>query len=120
MTEQPAIQIDSDISRAWSIPAPFYTDPGVLAQEKERVFARTWQVAGHCRQLAKPGDFFTMELFGEPLLLLRGAQGEFRGFFNVCRHRTGPPAEGCCPRKRFAWRYDCLVYVPDASVVRRS
>src|SRR3989442_6668255 len=100
MTEQPAIQIDSDISRAWSIPAPFYTDPGVFAQEKERVFARPWHVAGHCRQLAKPGDFFTMELLGEPLLLARGAQGELRGFFNVCRHRAGPPAEDCRSRKR--------------------
>src|SRR6266446_4788121 len=117
MTEQPAIQIDSDISRAWSIPAPFYTDPGVLAQEKERVFARTWQVAGHCRQLAKPGDFFTMELLGEPLLLVRGAQGELRGFFNVCRHRAGPPAEGCGSRKLFRCGYHGWTYDLDGSLI---
>jgi hypothetical protein len=38
MPEQPNIQIDSDISRAWSVPAPFYTDPVVFALENERVF----------------------------------------------------------------------------------
>ena len=117
MTEQPAIQIDSEISRAWSIPAPFYTDPGVFAQEKERVFARTWQVAGHCGQLAKPGDFFTMELLGEPLLLVRGAQGELRAFFNVCRHRAGPPAEGCGSRKLFRCGYHGWTYGLDGSLI---
>ncbi len=75
MSKLPALQIDSDISRAWSIPAPFYTDPEVCAQENERIFARTWQVVGHREQLAKPGDFFTTELLGEPLLLVRGAAG---------------------------------------------
>ena len=55
MSKLPLLQIDSDISRAWSIPAPFYTDPDVCAQENERIFARTWQVVGHREQLAKPG-----------------------------------------------------------------
>ena len=94
MSKLPALQIDSDISRAWSIPARFYTDPDVCAQENERIFARTWQVVGHREQLAKPGDFFTTELLGEPLLLVRGAQGELRGFYNVCRHRAGPACGG--------------------------
>ena len=59
MTNQPAIHIDSDISRAWSLPAQFYTDPEIFAEEKQRVFARTWQVVGRREQLLKPGDFFT-------------------------------------------------------------
>jgi choline monooxygenase len=117
MSDQPAIQIDSDISRAWSIPAAFYTDPDVFAQEKERVFARTWQVVGHCAQLAKPGDFFTPELAGEPLLLVRGTNGELRGFYNVCRHRAGPPAEGCGSRKLFRCGYHGWTYGLDGSLI---
>jgi choline monooxygenase len=42
-----------------------------------------------------------VQFIGEPLLLVRGAQGELRGFYNVCRHRAGPPAEGCGSRKLF-------------------
>jgi choline monooxygenase len=117
MSKLPALQIDSDISRAWSIPAPFYTDPEVGAQENERIFARTWQVVGHREQLAKTGDFFTSELLGEPLLLVRGAQGELRGFYNVCRHRAGPPAEGCGSRKLFRCGYHGWTYGLDGALI---
>jgi phenylpropionate dioxygenase-like ring-hydroxylating dioxygenase large terminal subunit len=117
MSELPALQIDSDISLAWSIPAPFYTDPEVSAQENERIFARRWQVAGRREQLAKPGDFFTTELLGEPLLLVRGAQGELRGFHNVCRHRAGPPAEGCGSRKLFRCGYHGWTYGLDGALI---
>ena len=108
MRELPAIQIDADISRAWSIPAVFYTDPEVCARERDRIFARAWQVVGHREQLLKPGDFFTTNLLGEPLLLVRGAQGELRAFYNVCRHRAGPPAEGCGSRKAVSLRLSRL------------
>ena len=71
-----------------------------------------WQVVGHRHQLADPGDFFTRELQGESLLLVRGASGELRGFYNVCRHRAGPPAEGCGSRKLLR----CGYYGLDGSV----
>ena len=117
MPEQPPLQIDSDISRAWSIPAPFYTDPSLFLQEKAQVFARTWQVVGHSAQLAKPGDFFTTELLGEPLLLARGARAELRGFYNVCRHRAGPVAAGCGSRKLFRCGYHGWTYGLDGSLI---
>jgi choline monooxygenase len=117
MPQPPALDIDSDILRAWSIPASFYTDPRVFAREKERIFAPTWQVVGHRRQLAKPGDFFTTGLLGEPLLLVRGAQGELRGLYNVCRHRAGPPAEGCGSRKLFRCGYHGWTYGLDGSLI---
>src|SRR5271169_1546656 len=117
MSKLPLLQIDSDISRAWSIPAPFYTDPEICAQENERIFARTWQVVGRREQLTKPGDFFTTELLSEPLLLVRGAQGELRGFYNVCRHRAGPPAEGCGSRKLFRCGYHGWTYGLDGALI---
>lgn len=118
MTEQlPALEIESDISRASSVPAPFYNDAGVFAQEKEKIFFHHWQVVGHRDQLSKPGDFFTTDLMGEPLLLVRGGAGELRGFYNVCRHRAGPPAEGCGSRKLFRCAYHGWTYGLDGSLI---
>lgn len=85
--------------------------------EKEKVCSRTWQVVGHATQVVNPGDFFTTELVGEPLVLVRGADGNLRGFYNVCRHRAGPPAEGCGSRKLFRCGYHGWTYNLDGSLI---
>ena len=70
-----SLHVDSDIARAWTLPAHLYTDPATFAAEKEKIFARTWQVVGHASQVEKPGDYFTTQLLGEPLLFVRGSDG---------------------------------------------
>jgi choline monooxygenase len=109
--------IDPDIARAWTLPSSLYTDASVFAEEKERIFARTWQVVGHASQVANPGDYFTTNLVGEPLLFVRGADGGLRGFYNVCRHRAGPPAEGCGSRKLFRCGYHGWTYGLDGALI---
>jgi len=112
-----SLLIDPDIACAWSVPADFYTDPAVFALEQEKIFARSWQLVGHRDQLKNAGDFFTTELHGEPLLLVRGAKGELRSFYNVCRHRAGPPAEGCGSRKVFRCGYHGWTYALDGALI---
>ena len=80
--------IDPDISRASSLLAQLYTDAAVPQTEKEKIFLRTWQVIGHVSQLQQPADYITANLVGEPLLIVRNAQGELKGFYNICRHRA--------------------------------
>ena len=109
--------IAADISQAWTLPSHLYTDPAVLASEKEKILARTWQVIGHHDQVAKPGDYFTADLIGEPLLMVRGNDGVLRGFYNVCRHRAGPPAEGCGSRKLFRCGYHGWTYGLDGKLI---
>jgi choline monooxygenase len=106
-----SFEIDHDLSRAWTLPAQAYIDPAVFDDEMSQIFLRTWQLVGHNDQVANAGDFFTTELAGEPLLFVRAASGELNGFYNVCRHRAGPPATGCGSRKLFrcgyhGWTYD--------------
>ena len=109
--------IDPEIARAWTLPARFYLDPETYQQEREKIFHRTWQVVGHQDQLVRPGDYFTVELAGEPLLLVLDQNGELRGFYNVCRHRAGPPAEGCGSRKVFRCGYHGWTYGLDGKLI---
>ncbi len=109
--------MDPNLSTAWTLPSNFYLDPAVLEQEKERVFARTWQIVGRAEQVAKPGDYFTTELVGEPLLITRDTEGKLRGFYNVCRHRAGPPATGCGNRKVFRCGYHGWTYALDGKLL---
>ncbi|HVI06685.1 MAG TPA: aromatic ring-hydroxylating dioxygenase subunit alpha [Candidatus Binatia bacterium] len=108
--------IDPLVSRAWTLPSKLYFDPAIYAAEKEKIFFNTWQVVGHRDQVKNVGDYFTAELAGEPLLIARSGSG-LRAFYNVCRHRAGPPAEGCGSRKLFRCGYHGWTYALDGSLM---
>lgn len=56
-----------------------------LEQEK-RLMARSWIVAGCIQDAPNDGDFFTVDLFGNKLLVVNRESG-YQAFFNVCTHR---------------------------------
>jgi choline monooxygenase len=86
--------IDPRLEFAATLPSRFYTDAAVLEEENRRLFARTWQLAGRLEQVRDPGQYFTITLANEPVLVVRGADGVLRAMSNVCRHRAGPIARG--------------------------
>jgi len=65
-----------------------YTDPDVLEKEKELIFDKVWHLVGHVSQVEKAGQFFTAEVNDEPIIIMRGTDGELRAFYNVCPHRA--------------------------------
>ena len=116
-TSKDLFQVDAEIARAWTLPAELYRDASVLAAEKEKIFLRAWQAVGHASQVTNPGDYFTTDLMGEPLVMVRGGDNKLRGFYNVCRHRAGPPAEGCGSRKLFRCGYHGWTYGLDGALL---
>ncbi len=100
-----------ELARAATLPARWYTHPAFWAMEKERIFWRTWQPVGNVEWLARPGDFFTCDVQGEPLVVTRNLDGQLRAFYNVCPHRAGPVAGGRGNRRSLqchyhGWTYD--------------
>jgi len=89
-----------------------YKDEDFFALEVEKIFMRTWQLVCHVSNIPKSGDYFTFDLLGEMVFVVRGDDGEVRAFHNVCRHRAGRLLDGPsgqakhikCPYH--AWRYD--------------
>lgn len=105
------------LEKAWTIPSPWYFDPGFAQLERESVFAANWQVAGRANQVRNKGDFFTADLAGEPVLVARGDDGVLRAFYNVCRHHAAavvPEAQGCA--KNFRCPYHGWTYGNDGSL----
>jgi phenylpropionate dioxygenase-like ring-hydroxylating dioxygenase large terminal subunit len=69
------------------LPAWSYDSDEVMALENELVFRRNWLLVGHVNQIPGPGDFMTLDVADERALVVRGRDGEVRGFHNLCRHR---------------------------------
>jgi len=84
--------IDPDIRKAKTLPSEFYTDERFFELSKDKIFARTWQFARRAADLA---TLTPVDVFGQPLLLVRGAEG-VRCMSNVCTHRGKILVEEAC------------------------
>ena len=76
------------LAQASTIPASWYTDKRIFDLEQQTVFNSSWQVVARIDQLTRPGNYVTAEIADEPIVIVRGNDGELRGFFNVCRHHA--------------------------------
>lgn len=70
------------------LPAAAYTDQSVLDWEYEHLFAGGWICLGRADGFSKTGDRRAYQVGSEGILVVRGADGRLRGFFNTCRHRA--------------------------------
>jgi len=86
----------AQLAEAHTIPASWYLDPSIEQFENRYVFGANWQAVGRTDQVANPGDYFTTDLAGEPILAVRGADGHLRAFYNVCRHHAAAVATQSC------------------------
>jgi len=77
-----------------SLPAWTYSDPDFFALEREKVFLPAWHLVCHDSDIPKAGDYETFELYGEIAFVIRGKDGNVRGFHNACRHRAARLLDG--------------------------
>ncbi len=104
--------LEGPVGRASALPNVCYTSVAWQELEFERLFARSWFVAGFVQDVPQPGDAMPVEAFGTPLLVLRDLDGVIRVFNNVCRYRRAVLVSGKCSGLRelasgdHGWTYE--------------
>src|SRR4029077_2426098 len=88
VTQDRSVSAGEDLARAFTLPASAYLDEAVFERERDRIFARTWQLVARTDELARVGDLKPTTILDEPILITHGLDGTLRGFYNVCRHRA--------------------------------
>ena len=102
-----------------------YTSVEFARKEWERMWTRTWQIAGRVDQIPEPGDYLTYEIGVESIICVRGSDMRIRAFYNVCQHRgnqlvtaeAGTLASGEFQCAYHGWRFSDageLTWVHDA------
>ncbi len=94
-----------------------YTDAGLFAHECATVLRQGWHCVGRADELTDQGDYLTLNLLGEPLIIVRDG-ADIRALSNVCRHRGMPLAEGSGNANRFVCRYHAWTYGTDGALLR--
>src|SRR4051794_25806871 len=98
----------------WSLPGPFYADDTIYRRDIERVWRRGWIFAGHTCEIPEPGDYLTVAVDSDSVLIIRGDAGEIHAVHNVCRHRgsrlcaeaSGHLGKIVCPYHQWAYARD--------------
>jgi len=101
------------------IPARPYYDPAWFELEREAVFRQSWQCIGHVCEVPDTGSFIRRELevLRASLLVIRGRDGQLRGFHNVCTHRgTQLVEEAQGKRARFSCPYHMWTFGTDGAL----
>ncbi|MBF6548200.1 aromatic ring-hydroxylating oxygenase subunit alpha [Nocardia brasiliensis] len=96
---------------ALTLPPSAYSSPELWELERELIFRRSWILAAHVDQLARPGDYVALSIAGEPVVLTRAQDGELRAMSSICRHRLMPLVEpGAGHTDSFTCRYHLWKY----------
>jgi phenylpropionate dioxygenase-like ring-hydroxylating dioxygenase large terminal subunit len=82
--DQPAAAIDNGAERP--DPARYY-DPAVARAEWEKVFTKTWLLAGPVSDVREPGDWMKFDIGVESFIVVRADDGSLKAHYNVCPHR---------------------------------
>jgi Rieske 2Fe-2S family protein len=96
----------------YSLPQPLYNDPQMFRVDMEEVFQKEWLFVGMTSEIPTKGDYVTVEIGQNPVLIVRDAEGNINAFHNTCRHRgsrictehRGKVANLVCPYH--TWTYD--------------
>jgi phenylpropionate dioxygenase-like ring-hydroxylating dioxygenase large terminal subunit len=94
------------------LPPEAYLSPEFHAFELDAIWRREWVLVGRLEEIPHAGDYFSIDVAGEPLLVVRGDHGDVVAMSAVCRHRGMLVAEGrghcerafICPYH--SWAYD--------------
>jgi phenylpropionate dioxygenase-like ring-hydroxylating dioxygenase large terminal subunit len=98
------------------MPPSVYTSGDFLQRELDSIFANDWFCVGRADALAKSGDYTTLELAGQPIIVLRDADGSLKAMSNVCRHRMSTLLEGSGNARSIVCPYHAWTYNLDGTL----
>lgn len=102
--------------QAHAMPKSVYTLEAFHQQELEHIFRKDWFCAGRASALAKPGDYVTLELAGQPIMVIRDQNNKLHAQSNVCLHRMSTLLEGSGNVKSIVCPYHAWTYNLDGSL----
>lgn len=111
LNEHIASDSTTDAGGIMRVPMSDFTDQELFSREEETFFNKVPLCMGLSSELPEANTYWSDNGTGNPILMVRDGNGEFRAFANVCRHRGSLVIEpGRGKRSRFtcpfhAWTY---------------
>ena len=108
------------LAQASALPWWCYVAPEWYEREKETIFKgpdSEWLCVGRVDQVPNAGDFYTLTLLGQPLIVVRDKDGRVNVLSAVCRHRGAVITEGEGRCRQFMCPYHNWTYALDGALI---
>lgn len=111
-------KVSLPLEDAEGLPRWCFTSTEFYDREVERLFMRTWIFVGREDEVAKSGDYMTVDIADEPIIIMRDEKGTLRALGNTCQHRGAQllAGNGNCGRS-FSCPYHAWTYGIDGSLI---
>ncbi|MGD9762543.1 MAG: aromatic ring-hydroxylating dioxygenase subunit alpha [Candidatus Binatia bacterium] len=116
-TEEDFAATRRPLLQASTLPPYCYTARDFYELEIDRIFMREWLCVGRADQVENPGDYYTLTLLGEPLVVTRDLGGEIRVLSTICRHRGTEVVQGEGNRRSFQCPYHLWTYALSGELI---
>ena len=120
LTDELLVSFESSIDtfeNSDTLPAEIYTSEEFLDFERRALFDHEWLCVGLASEIPRPGDWFTKTVNGEPVIVVRGKDGEVRALSAVCQHRAMQVCEGAGNDTKFTCPYHHWSYGLDGRLL---
>ena len=111
-----AKNVSVPFEEAHAMPTSVYTSEEFLQRELSDVFSKDWFCVGRASALEKAGDYLTLELANQPIIVLRDTDGTLKAMSNVCLHRMSTLLEGQGNARSIVCPYHAWTYNLDGSL----
>ena len=120
MTEELLASLEASsqgVAEAVTLPPALYTSEEVLEFERDAIYAREWLCVGRAERIPEPGDWFTVNIAREPIIVVRDKEGDVRAMSAVCQHRAMQVCEGEGNTTTFKCPYHHWIYGLDGRLL---
>lgn len=91
-TLEPATDVDDfdvrSIVQTDRVHGSVYTSADIFRREMDTIFKTGWVYVAHDSEVSEPGDYLTRFIGHDPVVVVRGKDGEVRVLLNRCTHRA--------------------------------
>ncbi|MBS8267789.1 aromatic ring-hydroxylating dioxygenase subunit alpha [Halomonas litopenaei] len=109
-----ALETMSHHPYGFSLPQPFYNDERLFQLDMQTIFEREWIFAGMSCEIPAKGNFITLDIGHNPVVIVRGDGDAIHAFHNTCHHRgsrlcsteKGKLAKLVCPYHQWTYELD--------------
>ena len=104
------------VDPARALPAEAYR-AAALDADLARIWHADWVWVATADQVAEPGDYVSVSLGGQPVIVLRNQDGDLAALSNMCAHRGTLIVDGSGNAKRFQCPYHAWTYADDGRLL---